>query len=308
MSPVLVADIGGTKIQVGLVLPGNPPTVALRRAIPTEPSSGAESILRRLGTALLEVASAAEEVGHRPRAVGIASAGVIDSATGMVVSATDLIPGWGGTPLGPEAGRITGLPAHVLGDVHAHGLGEYLWGAASGTDSALVVAVGTGLGGAHVVGGEVLIGAHNVAGHVGHVLHPAAAGLRCSCGREGHLESVASGSGIQALYARVSGRSATGAEIDAAAAAGDSLAARVITIAGQSLGEIIGGLVNVLDPDVVVVSGSVANAGDSWWSALREGANAQAMDVAAQVPILAGTLGSHAPLIGAAAFAAGRTA
>ncbi|HHW84082.1 MAG TPA: ROK family protein [Actinomycetales bacterium] len=165
----------------------------------------------------------------------------------------------------------------------------------------LVVAVGTGIGGAYVLDGRVVTGEHDVAGHLGHILHPAAGDLTCSCRRRGHIEPLASGPGISAAYGRAGGDPTFGGrEVDDAAEAGEPAAVNVVSTAGRALGEVLGSLANAFDPGMIVVSGSVARSGETWWNALREGYRGQAMDPLLEVPLVTGSLGDDAPLVGAA--------
>src|SRR5690606_13505243 len=133
------------------------------------------------------------------------SAGVVDPTSGRVVSATDTVADWVGTDLVAEFERRLDLPTSALNDVHAHALGEAWVGAGQGHETVLLVAVGTGIGGAFLVNGDVVAGAHWLGGHLGHIPCEEAIGVRCSCGRDGHLEGVASGPGIHRSYLRAGG-------------------------------------------------------------------------------------------------------
>src|SRR5699024_6310203 len=151
--PVLAADLGGTKISAGLV--DGAGRVHARRTVPTGAMSGPDAVVATLVEVLAAVRAEAAVVppaavaGTRdalapaaPVAVGIGSAGGVDSATGRIVSATDAIPGWAGTDLGARVNQALDLPTRVLNDVHAHALGEATAGAGVGASSLLLVAVG----------------------------------------------------------------------------------------------------------------------------------------------------------------------
>lgn len=298
---ILALDIGGTKVAAGLVDLTDPPRVQQRRSQPTRPERGGEQLLADLVQLAQEMIAAAPP--GSVSAIGIGSAGVIDPETGCVTSATDLIPGWAGTPLGPALAAATGLPVAVTGDVLAHALGEQVYGAGRTYPSALAAGIGTGVGGALVANGQVRHGEHGVAGHLGHVGHRLARDLVCSCGRRGHMETIASGTGIADEYRRRTGRQLDGRAVDEAAEAGDEVARAVVTDAGLALGEVLAGLTNTWDPGVVIISGSVAKSGRTWWDAVRSGFAAQAMDPVAHTPLVPGQLGGDAPLLGAAHFA-----
>ena len=302
---VVAVDIGGTKIAAGVVtLGGEAPVVEAVEKVPTAAMEGGRAVLARVLEAIRGALARAEgEVAG----VGISSAGVIDPRTGDVTFANDLMPGWGGTALGAAVTKEFGLPCRVLNDVHAHALGEARWGGGRDAQSCLVVAVGTGIGGAFVERGQIMLGAHDEAGHIGHVCCPAAAGVLCSCGATGHLEPVAAGPGIIDEYVRLGGDATQadgtpmdGAEIDRRAAAGDEAAKAAEARAGHALGEVLGSMCNMLDPTCVILSGSVAQCGPNWSGAMRESFLGQAMPPVQKTPVVDGELGGNAPLIGAA--------
>ncbi|MBW3086890.1 N-acetylmannosamine kinase [Austwickia sp. TVS 96-490-7B] len=300
---VLAVDIGGTKIAAGVV--DGSGAVHGRRTVLTPAGDGAAAVM---AAAIAVAGLVADEQGVREElcAVGVGAAGVIDPARGVVTHATDALPGWAGTELVGPFAQTFGVPAAVLNDVHAHALGEARYGAGRGAASMLLVAVGTGIGGAYVAGGSVVTGSHHVAGHVGHLSVPGAEGVPCTCGRLGHVEGLASGPGIAAAYRRAGGADLTAAQVvDLAQGpqnADTQRAQEVLHRCGMATGQMIGGLLNVLDPDVVVVTGGVAAAGDLWWAALREGVAADAMDVVASTPVCSATGGVGAALSGAAAW------
>ena len=192
----------------------------------------------------------------------------------------------------------------VLNDVHAHGLGEAVLGAARGFGTVLSFAVGTGLGGALVHHGSVFQGDHHIAGHFGHIHHHFAPDMECSCGRSGHIEAFCSGSGIVRWYNSLRGgadpQARDGRGLQELADGGNALAATCFERSGYALGEAIASLSNCVDPGAVVLSGSMTKSGPRWWKALRLGYAAGAMTPLAGVPLLPGALGGDAPLLGAA--------
>src|SRR5699024_8091209 len=296
-APVLAADRGGTKISAGLV--DGTGRVHARRTVPTGAMSGPDAVVDTLVEALAAVREEAADVP--PAAVGVGSAGVVDSATGRIVSATDAIPGWAGTDLGARVNQALDLPTRVLNDVHAHALGESTFGAGVGRSSLLLVAVGTGIGGGLVQGGVVLTGTRGLAGHVGHVPMPEADGVPCTCGRTGHVEGLASGPGTLAAYRRAGGRAGDTREVAARAEAGEELAAGVLRTCALAIGRMVGGLLNVLDPELVVLTGGMAGAGRSWWQGVHDGVAHEAIDLVAGTEVLPATAGDAA-LLGAAQF------
>ena len=307
MDPVTIVavDIGGTKIACGLVtLGGDAPQVSAVEKVPTCAMEGGAHVLARV---IDQVKAAVARAEGPVAGVGISSAGVVNPRTGDITFANELMPGWGGTALGAEVTAATGLACRVLNDVHAHALGEARWGGGRDAQSCLVAAVGTGIGGAFVERGQIMLGAHDEAGHIGHVCCPAAAGVPCSCGATGHLEPIAAGPGIIREYVRLGGDESLpdgtpvdGAEIDRRAAAGDACAKAAEARAGRALGEVLGSMCNMLDPSCVILSGSVAQCGPDWRDAMEEAFKEQAMPPVVTTPIVGGELGGDAPLIGAA--------
>lgn len=291
MTPVLAADIGGTNIRLARV---DGAWVGDVTSVRTPAAQGGDAVIDALLTLV------ADATADRPvECLGIASAGVIDPHSGDVVAATDLIRGWAGTPLAAKVHQATGLDVRVMNDVHAHALGESRFGAGAGQPSMLLVAAGTGLGGGFVTSGELQRGVHGVAGHLGHVPSPEASGLMCSCGTVGHLECVASGSGLETLYA-ARAEAQTASAIAALASADDPWSTFCVTMSGTALGRAIGGWINTFDPGLVVVTGGLSLAGDLWWNALRAAAHAETLPTAISTPIVAATRPNQAALLGAA--------
>lgn len=304
-STIVAVDIGGTKIACGIVTLGEgAPRVEAVEKMPTEAAQGGAHVLARV---IAAVRGAIERAAEPPVGVGISSAGVVDPRTGDITYANELMPGWGGTHLAAEVSAAVGLPCRVLNDVHAHALGEARWGGGRDAASCLVVAVGTGIGGAFVERGHIMLGAHDEAGHIGHVCCPAAVGVPCSCGATAHLEPIGAGPGIIREYIRRGGDETygdgipmDGAEIDRRAGAGDEAAKGAEERAGRALGEVMGSMCNMLDPTCIILSGSVAQCGPDWSDAVAAGFAEQAMPPVTTTPIIGGELGGDAPLVGAA--------
>lgn len=309
MPRALAVDVGGSKLAAAVVeLPEGrgDPVISHRRTVPTPAHDGGPAVLAavtalaRLVLADAGARSDAAAADKRVATVGVASAGTVRPGDGVITHATGILPGWAGTSLGEHLRRELRLPVTVINDVHAHGVGEALHGAGRGHRTVLVVAVGTGIGGALVVDGEPVVGAHGAAGHVGHLPVPEAAGLPCTCGRAGHLEGLASGHGLRAAHRARTGQDLPGREVVALAAGGDEGARTLLVAAARATGRAVGALLNVLDPDVVVVGGGLATAPEPWPTALREGVALEAMDPVAPTPVLLSGAGADAALVGAA--------
>jgi len=232
--------------------------------------------------------------------VGVGAAGIVNAA-GRVLSATDTFANWVGTDLvaGLRTRLASDLPVVVRNDVEAHLLGESWLGAASGWSSVLLVAVGTGVGGALLLDGRLWRGAHYAAGELGHVPTPGAEGLRCPCGRLGHLEALAAGPAIAAAYRRASDQEVDAREVFARAEAGDRAALAVVRAAADALGRVIAGLVTAFDPGCVVIGGGVSAAGSLWWDPLVAASRAELVAPFHDVPIVPARLGPAAAILGA---------
>ncbi|KAA0021609.1 ROK family protein [Antrihabitans cavernicola] len=293
---VVGVDLGGTKITAGLVLSGG--RVVDEVTVATPARQGADAVV----SAVVAVVQQVIDMNDRhPIGIGIGSAGVIGDR-GEVLAATDHLLGWAGAPLAASVEKATGLRTLAINDVHAHALGEARHGAGRGMGVVLVVAAGTGLGGAVVVDGKTMIGSRHLAGHLGHVPAAEAGDLECACGGRGHLETVSSGPGLVTVYRRAGGIADDARQVVAAAESGDETARAAVHVSGRALGRAIGGWINMIDPDVVVVSGGLAQAGTIWWDALDRGARGELIPLASGCPILKSQLGSRASILGAASL------
>ncbi|WP_377973709.1 ROK family protein [Arthrobacter ulcerisalmonis] len=185
-------------------------------------------------------------------------------------------------------------------------MGEAWLGAAAGSDSALMVAFGTGVGGSFVLAGTPVLGHRYVGGHVGHIASPYAyhdgAALPCVCGHAGHVEAIASGPAIFETFLRFGGsRDVPDTRaVFSLAHDGDTAAIKAIGIGAGAAGQAVGGLINILDPATVVVSGGLADGGDPWWRPMERALRAELLAPLADVPVLRASLGNTAAMVGAA--------
>ena len=297
----LALDIGGTKIAGAIVAleGGAQPRIVARKTVPTEAARGGDAVLATVIALARSLADAAEGT---LAGIGVSTAGRVDAHDGSIAYANEIMPGWTGQPLGAALEEAFGIPVAVLNDVQAHALGEARWGAGRGAQTCVVVAAGTGLGGGIIAHGSIVRGNHGFAGELGCVpnpLGPAALGVD-----EGivDLEAVAAGSGIEACYRKLTGKALSGAEISQAANDGEDDALRIIRQAGYALGVSLAGWTNMLDPDLIVLSGSVAKAGRIWRDEVSRGFLERIPDVLSQLPIVDAELGGDAPLVGATEF------
>ncbi|MDE2852963.1 MAG: ROK family protein [Chloroflexota bacterium] len=288
---VIGLDIGGSKTLAGLVARDG----EIRRTlqVATAPSSAAIlSSARALCEALIG-ASEAPVLG-----IGIGSAGVIDTDAGSVIFANENMPGWTGTRLtafdfGAE------LPITVENDVRALAYGEAVMGAGADYDSLLCLTVGTGIGGALIINGELWHGADYSAGEIGYLV------VDWDGDAPLILDQYASGPAIERAY-----QAATGGEnrlplteISRLAKAGDRTAIEVIEVKARRLGIILAGAATALNPAAVVVGGGVPQIGALWWEALAAAFRENLPPPVAATPLKPATLGANGVMLGAAMLA-----
>jgi glucokinase len=259
----------------------------------------------------------AERLGSdgSPVAIGIGAAGMVDFEAGLMRSAPNLA--WREVPIRDLVARRTGLPCVVDNDANTAAWGEFRFGAANGYRHVLAVTVGTGIGGGIIADGRLFRGAHGFAAEIGHVIVEPN-GPPCGCGNRGCWEQVASGRAIgrlgqksadgdpSSLIATLAGGGrVSGRHVSEAAANGDRTAVAIFTEVGRRLGEGIAGLVNILDPEVVVVGGGVAEEGDLLLEPARRAFRdaVEAPEHRPGVQIVAALLGNDAGAIGASALA-----
>ena len=249
-------DLGGTKIEI--IALGDGGRVLLRERVPT-PQSGYEDTIRAMRDLVLSVDAKLGVKGT----LGVGIPGTISPMTGLVKNAnsTRLI----GHPLDRNLSEATGRPVRVANDANCFALSEASDGAAAGKDIVFGIIAGTGVGGGVVVGGRVINGAHAIAGEWGHNGLPRltpeemADSQRCYCGRQNCIESWCSGPSVSRQYAARSGRSVPVHEIVLAAKGGDADAITVIEGFYDRFARSIATLVNILDPDAIVLGGGLSN-------------------------------------------------
>lgn len=290
-------DIGGTKIAAALVDEFGAIVDSQRRATP---SGGATAVLGAVAE-LVERLPAAREVA----AVGVGAPGAVDVTTGVVQSATEILPGWAGAPVASELRRHLGVPVTVDNDVRVMAYGESRRGAGRGHEHVLYVSVGTGVGGAITRGGRLVRGERGTVGEIAHLLVPRRGALPCGCGRLDHLEAAAAGPAITAEYVARTGETAiTLPDISMRMRSGDRQARAVIRDAATLLGRTLAGFVTATDLDAVIVGGGVARIGADFLTPLATAMENEVPPAGRTMPLWPTALGPDAPLIGAALLAA----
>ena len=264
-------DIGGTKVAAGLVDPSG--QILCQARNPMVSNNGAASGLAAVTSAIEAVSAKVTSGGHNLiRGIGICSPGPLDPKTGVVINPPNL-PCWRNFPLAAEVARIYRVPVKVDNDANAAALAEAMWGAGRGYRNLFYVTLGTGIGTAILFDGRIYHGRTGAAGEGGHVSIDYR-GPKCNCGKPGCIEIYASGPAI-AKRARTKieeGRSSSildlaGGKPDRiksemvgqAYAAGDPLAGEVLRETVELLSFWLGNIVDLLEPDVVIVGGGVSS-------------------------------------------------
>lgn len=304
--PVVVGlDLGGTKIAAALV-DARGESASEVVTIPTPARQGRVAMVQAICYLVRRLAGGVQAGNRRIVGIGIGSAGVVDVSSGTIVAATDAISEWAGTPLrdlvAAQLADLGDIPIFVENDVHAYASGEAWRGAGAGASPLLVAAVGTGVGGALVIDGQVLRGAHHLAGEIGHMPVRGAEAEPCTCSLVGHLEAVCAGPQVLRRYLALGGDSAVTdtRQIAEHARDGQLLAVRVFRDSATVMGVALAGLSAVFDPQLVIVSGGLADAGDLWWTPMEASFRAELRPALAGLPIVRAQLGTSAPIIGAA--------
>ncbi len=301
-------DVGGTKTSALRVTADGE---VLARAVTPTPAADQQGTI----DAMIDVA---KQVGSPDvAAVGLAAAGLVETATGVLLFAPNIA--WRNLPLRDEMASALGLPTIAENDATAATWAEVRFGAARNRRNVLFVGVGTGIGGGIVADGLLIRGAHGFAAEIGHiVVEPD--GPVCGCGNHGCWEQVASGTTIErdavaavtrhphSLIAELAAGDparVTGQLVTEAARQGDPTATGIFMEVGFRLGQGIAGLVNVLDPEIVVVGGGVSDAGELLLAPARDAYRryVEGGEHRPAVPIVRAELGNDAGAVGAATLA-----
>lgn len=313
--PVVAVDLGGSKIALGLV--SREYRVLVRADHPTVAEEGVDSVINRLISSARQIITSYGITLPQLCGISLAAAGAVDSLRGIITLSPNL-PGWRDIPLGSIIEERLGIRAWLLNDANAAAMGEHQFGAGRGVDNLICLTIGTGIGGAIIIDGKLYTGVCGSAGEIGHMTIEVN-GPRCECGNIGCLETLASGRAIarevkkrlsaggrSSLTEAVAGKTEdiTAEVVARAAQNGDALANGVIKDVANYLGVGMVNLVNIFNPEVIIVGGGVASMGDLLLEPVRQVVRERAFPVsAAAVRIVTTELGNDAGLLGAAYFA-----
>lgn len=310
-------DLGGTNIGAGAMPTDGTREIAMRM-IPTRAEEGSAAVVGRIVRMIEDVIEQTRAETGAERSdflgVGIGSPGPLDRERGVVIVSPNL--GWRDFPLRDEVGSRVNLPASLDNDANCATLGEWWCGAARGGRNVVGLTIGTGIGGGLIFDGKLYHGSSDAAGEIGHTtIDPT--GRRCRCGNYGCLEAYASGPAIaerarevldvdgdSILYDLVNGDVSriTAATVFEASKRGDRVALEVVRDTAHFLGVGISNLINILNPDIVVVAGGVTQAGDLLFDPLRAEVRRRAFKSSVDAcKIVPGALPLSAGVVGAVA-------
>jgi glucokinase len=314
---VLGVDLGGTKISVGAMTADGAHQHALH-SNPTLAAEGADAVVARIAAMIEQtIAGTIAETGARRDdflGVGIGSPGPLNRELGLVITTPNL--GWSNFPLRDRVSHDVGLRATLDNDANCATLGEWWIGAARGSKNVVGLTIGTGIGGGLILDGKLYHGASDAAGEIGHTTIDST-GRRCKCGNYGCLEAYASGPAIadrarealaggepSLLHTMVAGQleQLTAQHVYEASKTGDDVAREVVRETARFIGTGVANLLNIFNPNVVVLAGGVAQAGEDLFGPLRAEVRRRAFKTAVEAcHIVPGALGGAAGVVGAVA-------
>ena len=301
-------DLGGTTAKIGLFTTSGAPLE--KWEVATDTSNAGEHILENLAAAIL---GKMNEQGIQPEqveGVGIGVPGpVLDSSIVPIVCAN--LGGWGERNVSAQlSGLLNGLKVLVGNDANVAALGEIWMGAAKGAKNAVMVTLGTGVGGGVVVNGKVIDGVHGAGGEIGHITVNRHETATCGCGKHGCLEQYSSATGVVRCMKKLldenpdtpcvlRGTEFAAKDVFDAARNGDALAAREVDEMSDTLGMALANIASTVDPEAFLVGGGVARAGDVLFAPLNKHFQEYAFKSCRETPIKQASLGNDAGIYGA---------
>ena len=311
--PVLAIDLGGTKIIAAIISS----KVMAKEYQLTLAEEGPQSVIKRVLSMIDHLLSLRNLDPSQLDSISIAAAGAIDIEKGLVTLSPNL-PGWRDIPLRDMVGEKYGVNTFLINDASAAALGEHHFGAGKGVSNLIMLTVGTGIGGGIIINGKLYLGPSGSAGEIGHMTIDVN-GPKGTCGNIGCLERLVSGTAVaeeairrlsqgekSSLTEIVGGKikSITAEKVSLAAQNGDSLALEVISKAATYLGIGLVNLVNIFNPEMIIIGGGLAKVGDLLLEPARRVVRERAFQLSARlVRIVPAQLGDDAAVLGAAIFA-----
>ena len=309
-------DLGGTNLRASVV--DEEGKILSSARMETKAQEGPPAVIARIVEVAKKAVSEAGMSMGDITACGIGSPGPLNARTGILIFTSNL-PGWDNTPLAPPVAEALGVPAYLENDANSAAWGEFWRGAGRGSSEMAIFTLGTGVGGSVIINGRLHRGSDQMAGHVGHIiLIPD--GRPCGCGAVGCLEQYCSAtavarearemtaSGVDTGLGHLEPDQITAEAVAKAATEGSTYCRDLLARTGRMLGTGMASLVNVIDPQIIVVYGGMAAAGDIILKPCRDEIRRQALRPASDnVKVVQAELGGDAGVIGAAGLALRRT-
>lgn len=305
-------DVGGTNVKIALVDDNG--KIIYSNSVPTYAKMGYEYTVNNIKQAIKDLMKETNTTPSDIEGIGFDFPGQVDCKTGVVKLAPN-IPGWVNVPIAQMIEDEFHIPTRIDNDVRCAALGELKFGAGRGCENFICITIGTGIGSGIVINGKVVRGATNAAGELGHIKLQMNGGPICGCGDTGCLEAFASGPAIVAMaqdyikggkstkfreMAAVEGGEITPYMVAKAAEEGDPVAKRIFEIVGEYIGIGLTSVINLLNPERVIIGGGVAESGELLLGPIRKTIKERAMVVAGNaVEIVPAQLGNSAGVIGA---------
>jgi len=288
-------DLGGTKIEGAIMDSSIPGNALFRLRRETGSAQGYEHILSQIEGVISDLESASGLT--RPPMIGIGTPGAMEPSTGRLKNSNTTC--LNDRPILQDLERLTGSRILMANDANCFALAEALVGAAAGSGVVFGVILGTGVGGGVVVNGRILPGLHGIAGEWGHnplrgESHP------CYCGRSGCIEGVIAGPSLERFYREQGGEAIRLPEISLRAKTGEKLAIQTLERLREKFAESIAAVINILDPDAIVIGGGVGNIPLLYEPRTRECVLAHIFNKELRTRIVPPILGDSAGVFGAA--------
>lgn len=298
-------DVGGTSVKCGLFRVDG--SLEEKWEIPTRTENQGESILADIAASILQKMQEKQISRETVAGVGIGIPGPVNEK-GEVPCAVNL--NWGYKHISKEMEELTGFPAKAGNDANVAALGEAWRGGAEGASHVILATLGTGVGGGIIIDGKIVSGAHGAGGEIGHANVVPDEEESCNCGNKGCLEQVASATGIVRLAKKELEKSAEDSllrtqEVTAKAVfdayrQGDNLAGKVVDTFSAYLGRALAIFACVTDPEIILIGGGVAKAGEPLIEAVQREFRKAAFSPCKETPIKLAKLGNDAGIYGAA--------
>jgi N-acetylglucosamine kinase len=288
-------DLGGTKIEGAVLDPTNPAQALHRLRVPTESSKGYQHILNQISRLVVRLE---EDSGlRRPEKIGVGTPGTTNPKTGLIKNSNTLC--LNGMHLSKDLSGMLGAEAVLANDANCCALAEATLGAAKGMKTVFGIILGTGVGGGIVIDGQVIQGAHGICGEWGH--NPMRGeDTPCYCGRFGCVETVCSGPALERHFTARTGTVIALPEIASRAAAEEPAALETMERLRAKFSEALGAVVNILDPDAIVIGGGVGNLDLLYTGKTRAAVQGHLFNDRFDTPLFRPHLGDSAGVFGAA--------